>query len=155
MKFFRRFKIEQVPRIENTEADGLARLAFGFKDDTLGQTPIELLSESNIRESANHVMPMDYFTWWVDPILEYLTKGKIPEDKNKARRLKYQANRYTVLNGKLYQRGFTVPYLRCLRPEEAEGNPRRSLWQPLWKKEFGPKSPQTGVLLADHVEGLS
>ena len=118
MKGFRWFKIKQVSRIENTEVDGLARLASRLEDDTFGQTSIELLSEPSIRKSANHVMPVDYSTCWVDPILEYLTKGKIPEDKNKARRLKYQVNRYTVLNGKLYRWGYAVPYLRCLRPDE-------------------------------------
>ena len=58
-------------------------------------------------------MPVNYTICWVDLILEYLTKGKIPEDKNSTRRVKYQANRYTVLN-ELYQRGYTMPYLRCL-----------------------------------------
>ena len=45
-------------------------------------------------------MPVDCTPYWIVLILEYLTKGKIPEDKNKARRIKYQANRYTVLNVK-------------------------------------------------------
>ena len=52
LKGFSWFKIEQVPKIENTEADGLARLASGLEDDTLRQTPIELLSEPNIYEST-------------------------------------------------------------------------------------------------------
>ena len=33
--------------------------------------------------------------------------------------IKYQANRYTVLNEKLYRWGYIMPYLRCLRPDEA------------------------------------
>ena len=102
LKGFRWFKIEQVPKMENTEADGLARLAYGLEDDALEKTLIELLSEPSIHSSADHVMPVDHSTCWVDPILEYLTKGKMPEDKNKARRIKYQANRYTVLKEKLY-----------------------------------------------------
>ena len=65
-------------------------------------------------------MPVDTSPSWVDPIFEYLTKGKVPEDKNEARRIKYQVNRYTVMNGKLYMRGYAMPYLRCLRPDEAE-----------------------------------
>ena len=60
LKGFRRFKIEQVPKIENVEADGLARLASGLEDDTLRQTPIELLSEPNIRESIDYIMLVDY-----------------------------------------------------------------------------------------------
>ena len=95
-------------------------MASGLEDGTLGRTPIEILSESSTKDSADHVMPVDHSLSWVDPILEYLTKGKIPEDKNEARRIKYQANRYTVINDKLYRRGYAMSYLRCLRPDEAE-----------------------------------
>ena len=36
LKAFRWFKIEQIPRVENTEADSLARLASRLEDRTLG-----------------------------------------------------------------------------------------------------------------------
>ena len=62
LKFFKWFKGKQVPRIENAKADGLARLASGLEDDTLGQTSIELLSEPNIHKSADHVMLVDHST---------------------------------------------------------------------------------------------
>ena len=65
-------------------------------------------------------MPVDNSPSWVDPIFEYLTKRKILENKSEARRIKYQANRYTVMNGKLYRRGYAMPYLRCLQPNEAD-----------------------------------
>ena len=64
-------------------------------------------------------MPVENSPSWVDPIFEYLTKEKIPEDKNEAKRIKHQTNRYTVMNGTLYQ-GYVMPYLRCLRPNEAD-----------------------------------
>ena len=114
LRSFRWFKIEQIPRTESSEVDSLARFASGLEDGTLGQTPIEILTEPSTNESADHVMPVDYSPSWVDPILEYLTKGKIPEDKNEARRLKYQVNRHTVMNAKLYRRVYAMPYLRCL-----------------------------------------
>ena len=119
LKAFKWWKIEQVPRAENVEVDGLARLASGLEDGALGQVPIEILDEPNTKESADHVMSVDPSTSWIDPIFEFLIERKTPEDKNEARRIKYQANRYTILNGKLYRRGYTMPYLRCLRPDEA------------------------------------
>ena len=73
-----------------------------------------------MKDSTDYVMPVDNSPSWVDPILEYLTREKVPEDKGNARRIKYQANRYTVMNRKLYRRGYAIPYLRCLRPNEAE-----------------------------------
>ena len=47
-------------------------------------------------------------------------EGKTPKGKNETRMIKYQANRYTTLNGKLYKRGYAMPYLRCIQPDEAE-----------------------------------
>ena len=80
----------------------MAKVASRLEDGTLGQTPVEILFEPSTKESADHVIPANISPRWVDPIFEYLTKGKIPEDKNEARRVKYQANRYTVINEKLY-----------------------------------------------------
>ena len=60
LRIFRWSKIEQVLRTKNAEADSLARFAYGLEDGTLGQTPIEILTEPSTNESANHVMPMDY-----------------------------------------------------------------------------------------------
>ena len=102
LKHFKWFKIEQVPRLENAEVDSLAKIASRLKDDALGLTPIELLFEPSISRSADHVGSVDCVPCWINPILEYLTKGKIPEDKSEARRIKYQANRYTILDEKLY-----------------------------------------------------
>ena len=90
-----------------------------LEDGTLGQTPIEILTEPSTKESVNHVMPVDTSPSWVDPIFKYLTKGKILENNNESRRIRYQANRYMVMNGKLYWRGYVIPYLRCLQPDEA------------------------------------
>ena len=57
---------------------------------------------------------------WIDSIFEFLVEGKTAEDKNEARRIKYQANRYTILNRKLYRQGYAMPYFRCLQLDEAE-----------------------------------
>ena len=85
LKGFTLFKIEQVPRAENVEADSQARIASGLEDDTLGQTLIEILFEPSTKEPTDHVMPVDKSPSWVDPIFEYLTKGKIPKIKTRLR----------------------------------------------------------------------
>ena len=120
LRTFKWLRIEQVPRAKNVDADSLARLASGLEEGTLGQVPIETLAEPSTKESADHIMSVDPSPSWVGPIFEFLVEGKTPEDKNEARRIRYQASRYTILNGKLYKWGYAVPYLRCLRPEEVE-----------------------------------
>ena len=56
LKAFKWYRIEQVPRAENIEADSLASLASGLEDETLGQVPIETLAEPSIKETVDHVM---------------------------------------------------------------------------------------------------
>ena len=54
----------------------------------------------------------------MDLILSYIRDGILPEDRKQAMRLKCRAARYTLLDGVLYRRGFTLPMLRCLDDEE-------------------------------------
>ena len=54
------------------------------------------------------------------PIVEYLKTGVLPKDRNQARKLMYQLPRYTILDGKLYRRGYSMPLLRCVTPPEAK-----------------------------------
>ena len=57
---------------------------------------------------------------WMEPIIRYLKDGDLPSDKSEARRLKYKAARYCLIQDTLYRRGFTLPYLKCLGSDEAE-----------------------------------
>ena len=118
--------------------------------------PIEILSEPSTKESTNHVIPVNASPSWVDLIFEYLMEGKIPEDKNEANRIKYQANKYTIMNGKLYRWGYDMPYLKCLRPDEAE-YVMREIHEGVCdnhsgKKSLGTKTAQVRILLPNHAE---
>ncbi|KAI5351002.1 hypothetical protein L3X38_003893 [Prunus dulcis] len=55
---------------------------------------------------------------WMDPILQFLQNQTLPADPAEARRVRHRSARYLVINGSLYKRGFSLPYLRCLTPEE-------------------------------------
>ena len=54
------------------------------------------------------------------PIIFYLKDGMLPNKKEVARKLKVQAAHFVLVNGVLYKRGFSQPYLRCLIPEEVD-----------------------------------
>ena len=86
---FKWYRIEQVPITKNVKADSLARLASGLEDGTLGRVPIETLVEPSTKESVNHVMCTDPSPSWIYPIFDFLAEGKVPEDKNEARRIRY------------------------------------------------------------------
>ena len=52
------------------------------------------------------------------PIVIYLKDGRLPEDKDEARKLRIKAAEYVLIDEVLYKRGFSQPYLRCLAPNE-------------------------------------
>ena len=55
---------------------------------------------------------------WMTPIVIYLKDGRLPEDKDEARKLRIRAAKYVLIDEVLYKRDFSQPYLRCLAPDE-------------------------------------
>ena len=56
----------------------------------------------------------------MDPIIDYLQDSKLPKDKNKARKLRLKAIRYTLLEGEVFRKSFSGPLLRFLMKEESQ-----------------------------------
>ncbi|GMN61909.1 hypothetical protein TIFTF001_030988 [Ficus carica] len=56
----------------------------------------------------------------MDPIVHYLTKSELPENREEARRVKNTSVRYTLIKEKLYCRGHSAPYQRCVGQAKAE-----------------------------------
>jgi len=57
---------------------------------------------------------------WTSPIMSYLKDGRLPLNLEEAKKIQKRATRFTVINDKLYKRGFSQPYLRCVEEEEAK-----------------------------------
>ncbi|GJU46585.1 reverse transcriptase domain-containing protein [Tanacetum coccineum] len=53
------------------------------------------------------------------PILDYLVKGKLPEDPVDARTLMEKIKNYTIEDGVLYRKSYLVPLMRCVGPLQA------------------------------------
>ena len=92
----------QLLREENMEADVLAKetSARGAMDkyDKIQYMPrIELLEIQQVEGEEN----------WMTPILLYLKDGRLPEDKDKARRLRIKTAKYVLIDKVLYKRGFS------------------------------------------------
>ena len=57
----------------------------------------------------------------MDPIIQFLSKDVLPEDKSKAEKIHRKAPRLWLFeNQKLYKRSFSRPYLLCIHPEASE-----------------------------------
>ncbi|XP_050242514.1 uncharacterized protein LOC126691525 [Quercus robur] len=57
---------------------------------------------------------------WITPILSFLQDGRLPQDVEKARKVKKRAAKFMILNDTLYKRGFSMPYLKYVDEEEAK-----------------------------------
>ena len=55
----------------------------------------------------------------MEVIIKYLWAGTLPKEPKQAHKIRVQAARFTLIEGHLYKRSFTGPYLRCLNHSEA------------------------------------
>uniref|UniRef100_A0A2N9HRX3 Uncharacterized protein n=1 Tax=Fagus sylvatica TaxID=28930 RepID=A0A2N9HRX3_FAGSY len=110
---FREVKLSRIPREQNTEADQLAKSASSSTSDD----KIKVVQQSSLQ--TTEMNPVHAETSWMTPIISYLQRGTLPDNRHEARRLKVRASRFLMLQGTLYKRSFSLPYLRCLAPDEA------------------------------------
>lgn len=56
---------------------------------------------------------------WKDQIVRYLTTAELQKDHKEAHKIKVMYVCFMMIDRKLYQRGFSQPYLTCLSIEKA------------------------------------
>ncbi|VFQ61183.1 unnamed protein product [Cuscuta campestris] len=130
LKGFEEFKIAQIPRAENADADLLSKLTQYAPEHVSKLARVEILDRASIEklevaaitagcqsDRSNLVGADDH---WMYDLMEYLMVGSLPEQDDRARKVKLRAPRFQILDGKLYKRAFGGPLLRCLTNREAE-----------------------------------
>ncbi|KAK0575700.1 hypothetical protein LWI29_005397 [Acer saccharum] len=118
---FKEYRIVHVPREENEKADALAKLASATINIWPNNISMIRLLQPSIVKTKKVGAVFGERNSWITPIKEYLVNDVLPSDPLEAKRLKYRATRYSVLNGELYKRGYLRALQRCVGPEEAEG----------------------------------
>ena len=83
-----------------------------------GREPIRNLTHSSISNQASELVVIEKVSDWRKELIDYLENRTLPTEKKSVVQLKTKAERFTVLNGKLYKRGFTLPLLKCVSSEE-------------------------------------
>ncbi|XP_024042632.1 uncharacterized protein LOC112099511 [Citrus clementina] len=116
---FEAVEVIQIPREQNSRADILARMAAVADPKMPRSVPLEVKSSPSIDQDLG-VLRIEQKCSWKDPIVSYLRDGVLPPDKVRARKLRAQASRYTMIDGVLYRRGYTLPFLRCLDEDDAD-----------------------------------
>uniref|UniRef100_A0A2N9I6U4 RNA-directed DNA polymerase n=1 Tax=Fagus sylvatica TaxID=28930 RepID=A0A2N9I6U4_FAGSY len=79
-------------------------------------------SKSNTRQAIleEELSPINVSNSWMTPIINYLEDETLPTDPVEARKLKVRCTRFALIQGILYKRSFSLPYLRCLDKAEAD-----------------------------------
>jgi ribonuclease HI len=117
---FQKFSITKIPRKDNEKADRLARMAsseeHGVEEN---DEHTRVLNHPSISDDASvPVSLVEDASDWRTEIMKYLETGILPSEKKAAIQLRMKSGRFTMINGKLYKRGFTLPLLKCVPPDE-------------------------------------
>ncbi|XP_076931820.1 uncharacterized protein LOC143597109 [Bidens hawaiensis] len=56
---------------------------------------------------------------WMKPIINYLARGILPQNKAEAWKIGHKALNYTIQGDILYMRSYLGPLLRCVDPQDA------------------------------------
>ena len=113
-------QVKHVPRTENSRADALAKLATTSQEVLGRSTPVEYLAEPSIDPYNMVIAPVESMPSWMDPIWDYIIDGSLPNDPNKAAKIRARSARFTNHKGSLYKRGFFTPFLKCIAGEDTE-----------------------------------
>ena len=119
LKKFILVRLKHVPRVENSRADALAKLATASQEDLGRLILVEHLPEPSVSIDNGEVSPVMSELSWMDPIWDYLVERTLPSDPNEASKLIARSARFTVHLGTLYKRGFFTPIVKCIGKEDA------------------------------------
>ena len=100
-------KITQVRREENSKAEEVARLASSNTNEGRPGLYMEVQHLPSIE--GFDVSYIQFGGSWMDPIITYIRDGNLLADPLEARKVKVKLSRFTILNDKLYKRGFSQP----------------------------------------------
>ncbi|GAV84767.1 rve domain-containing protein/RVT_3 domain-containing protein [Cephalotus follicularis] len=117
---FEVLRIVKVPRAENVRADQLSKLATTEELEKNQTVLVDYLDRPTISEAGVMDIDVPQEPSWMTPFINWLRNVILLEDPVEERKLVYRANRFQFLDGILYKRSFSFPWLRCLNPSEAD-----------------------------------
>ena len=108
----------QIPQAKNAEADFLARLALLDNYNATSELCIEIREQPSTE--GEQVPKLKERDEWMNPIIRYLKKGWLLQDKTKARKIPIKVAYFIIIDDVLYRRGYSLPYLRRASSKEAD-----------------------------------
>ncbi|GKC05860.1 reverse transcriptase domain-containing protein [Tanacetum coccineum] len=128
--------IEHIKRDQNKKADALSKLASMTFSKLAKEVIVEVIQDKSITQREVADVTREKEDSRMIPIREYLQLGKLPDDPQKARKLRIKALLYRIMDGMLYRRSYLSPCKATnINNEEAYGEIR-----------VGTHSTQLGIL---------
>ena len=121
-KKFESFDLQHIPRGGNTYADSLVTLATSSAQNLPRVILVEDLGKL-LGEKGNmiYVPHVKVGSSWMDPIIQFLSKDVLPEDKSEVEKIRQKAPQFWLSEDqKLYKRSFSGSYLLCIHPEASK-----------------------------------
>ena len=107
----------QVPKNQIVLADEISKQASLEKGGLSKNLIMEIQKHPNIEEVPTFAIQS--MNSWMTPIISFLQDKYLPQDADKAKKIKKRVARFIVLNDTLYKKGFSMPYLKCVDEDEA------------------------------------
>ncbi|XP_072148521.1 uncharacterized protein [Setaria viridis] len=118
-KHFRGFTIQQIPRLENDEADKLTKAA-AQNEPLPPDVFYEIIQTPSTKEPASKATNAIQSFDWRAQIMAYMRGHFEPHDEVELTRLMQKARGYSIIDGELYKAGISTPWLRCIDTESGK-----------------------------------
>ena len=116
---FSAWKLEHIPRDCNEKTNALAAVATSLLMTETVFLLIYYQPDSSI--ITTRVSQVDEVSpSWMDPIVQYINTGELPNERDKAHKIQIQSARFSLVNGQLFKRSLDGPYLKCLTIERGQ-----------------------------------
>ena len=96
----------QIPREENECTDRLTKAA-SIEFMIVPEQVLSFVQVSLLIDDGANVLEINSEKNWTTPLIAYLRSGILPDGKEAARKLKFQASRFVIIKDVLYKRGFS------------------------------------------------
>ena len=100
------------------DVDEIARQASSEVGSMIKDLKMEVQRRPNIEEF--HTFAIQNESSWMTLILSFLQDGRLPPDVEEARKVRKRAAKFVILNNALYKRGFSMPYLKCVKESKTK-----------------------------------
>ena len=118
MASFSAWKLEHVPNC-NERSNALEVVAASLPIIETIFVPIYYQSDSLIA-TIWVIQVGETSPYWMDPIAQYVNTGKLPNEKNKAHKVRVQSAIFSLIDGQLFKRSLDGPYMKCLTTEQGQ-----------------------------------